>query len=95
MSDSKLDLLKKLKSLASSSNPHEAKSAEEKLNALLKKYNIDESEINEDKISDYLYYFKNKYERRLLNQIIYSVMGKKYTSTVFVPSKPKGKNVRC
>lgn len=95
MSDSKLDLLKKLRSLASSSNPHEAKSAEEKLNALLKKYNIDESEINEDEIKDHIYYFKNRYERRLLNQVIYSVMGKKFTSTVFVPSKSKGKNIRC
>lgn len=53
MSDKKKELLKKLQALAERGVGGERETAERKLKELIKKYGIEEEELNEDKIIDF------------------------------------------
>lgn len=71
----KLDLLKKLKSLADDvrGNENERQSAEEQLNKLMQKYNITENDLEIEKTSRRDFYFKDEWEHRLICQTIYKL----------------------
>ena len=73
----KTELLKKLKALATDErgNENERKRAEEQLNRLLIKYNIDPQSINTENLVRRDLYFKNEWEDKLLHQVIYKICG--------------------
>lgn len=71
----KLDLIKKLKALASDErgNEEERKSAELRIKELMKKYKIKDEEINEVVMKDRYIEFTNEWESRLIHQIAYKM----------------------
>lgn len=91
MSIDKKDLIEKLKRLCQSDNPHEAESAREKLMAIIKKYNIDESILEEDRMERREFIYHNEIERRLLVQILYAVVGSR--DVMYYPHR-RGKQIK-
>ena len=75
----KTDLLKKLKALANDErgNVNERKLAEERLNELLIKYNINPEDINTENLVRRDFYFKEEWERKLLGQTLYMLFPEK------------------
>ena len=75
----KTDLLKKLKALANDErgNINERKLAEERLNELLIKYNIDPEDINTENLVRRDFYFREDWERKLLGQTLYMLFPEK------------------
>lgn len=73
----KEELLKKLKALSEDTrgNENERKIAEEQLNRLLIKYNIDPESINTEKLVRRDLYYKDEMESNLLHQVIYKICG--------------------
>ena len=73
----KTELLKKLKALSEDKrgNENERKRAEEQLNRLLIKYNIDPESINTEKLVRRNLWFKDEWENRLLHQVVYKICG--------------------
>lgn len=73
----KEELLKKLKALSEDErgNENERKRAEERLNKLLIKYNIDPESINTEKLVRRDLYYKDEMESKLLHQVIYKICG--------------------
>lgn len=90
MSIDKKDLIEKLKRLCQSDNPHEAESAREKLMAIIKKYDIDESILEEDRIESREFIYHNDIEKRLLAQILWAVTGSK--NIMYYPNR-RGKQI--
>lgn len=91
MSIDKKDLIEKLKRLCQSDNPHEAESAREKLMAIIKKYDIDESILEEDKVERREFIYHNDIEKRLLAQIMWAVTGSK---NIMYYSHKRGKQIK-
>ena len=75
----KTDILKKLKALATDErgNENERKIAEERLNQLLIKYNIDPEDINTENLVKRDFYFREEWERKLLGQTLYMLFPEK------------------
>lgn len=75
----KQDILKKLKALAEDErgNENERKIAEERLNELLIKYNINPEDINTDILVRRDFYFREEWERKLLGQTLYMLFPEK------------------
>lgn len=75
----KLDLLKKLKALASDDrgNNNERESAEKQLNKLMQKYNISEEDIGIDETKRRDLYFKTEWEHKLIAQTLYKLFPEK------------------
>ena len=75
----KQDILKKLKALSEDErgNENERKIAEERLNELIIKYNIDPESINTEKLVRRDFYFKEEWERKLLGQTLYMLFPEK------------------
>lgn len=73
----KQDILKKLKSLAEDNrgNENERRQAEERLNELIEKYNIDPKSIDTDILVRRDLYFKTELEQKLLHQVVYKICG--------------------
>nr|DAL47613.1 MAG TPA_asm: Protein of unknown function (DUF2786) [Caudoviricetes sp.] len=71
--NNKAELLKKLKALVDRGIDGEKVSAEKKLKELMRKYDISENELLEDKIATVAFKYHGKEQRRLLVQIIYKV----------------------
>lgn len=71
--NNKAELLKKLKALVDRGIDGEKVSAEKKLKELMRKYDISENELLEDKITTVAFKYHGKEQRRLLVQIIYKV----------------------
>ena len=73
----KTELLKKLKALSEDTrgNENERKRAEEQLNRLLIKYNIDPQSINTENLVRRDLYYKNELEKKLLHQVVYKICG--------------------
>lgn len=73
----KTELLKKLKALSKDErgNENERKRAEEQLNKLLIKYNINPESINTENLVRRDFYFKDEYEDKLIHQCIYKICG--------------------
>lgn len=91
MSTSKIDLVNKLKELMQSDNEYERKSAEDKLKLIMNKYDIDESELDNDKINHYTFYYHNNLEKTLLVQTIIKILG---FDTPMYKNTGKGKKIR-
>lgn len=75
MNNKKLDLLKKLKTLADDTrgNEYERQTAEEQLNKLMKQYNVTEEDLEIDVRKKREFYFKNDWEHKLICQTIYKL----------------------
>lgn len=71
----KEELLKKIKALAERGVGGEKESAEKLLSQLMEKYGITEEEISEDTVECEWFRYKDNIQKRLLNQIIYMILG--------------------
>lgn len=74
--EKKIELIKKLQRLAERGVGGEKEGAQKKLQQLMKKYDIEESDLSDDKLEDHEWKYHNDFELRLLKQTIYKVMGK-------------------
>lgn len=63
------DLLKKIKALAERGSEGEKQNARKMLNRLIKKYGIDEHELDDEYISEHEFRFKGEFEKQLLVQV--------------------------
>lgn len=75
---SKLDILKKIKRLAEAGCYGEKSNATEILEQLKKKYNITETDLQNEQMVKVYFSYKTVFEKKLINQCIYSVVGPKY-----------------
>ncbi len=73
MSEKKKELLKKLKALAERGVGGEREGAERKLRQLMKKYGVEQMEIDEEQENRYEIKYSGRYEERLLSQIVFRV----------------------
>ena len=71
--EKKMELLKKLRALAERGVEGEKETAERKLAQLMKKYNIEEEELSDEKLIDYDFRYKTEFEERLLWQLFYKI----------------------
>lgn len=69
------DLLRKLKALSERGEGGEAINATEKLKQLMKRYGINEADLEDDRKDHRDFKYSGHYEGKLLAQIIYMVMG--------------------
>lgn len=69
----KQELLKKLKALAEQGVGGEKLNAQNKLNELMKKYNVTETELSDDLLLDCEFKYSGERERKLLIQVVYKV----------------------
>lgn len=74
--EKKVELMKKLQRLAERGVGAEKEGAQKKLQQLMKKYDIEESDLSDDKLEDHEWKYHNDFELRLLKQTIYKVLGK-------------------
>ena len=72
--EKKIELMKKLQRLAERGVGGEKEGAQKKLQQLMKKYNIEESDLSDDKLEDHEWKYHNDFELRLLKQTIYKVL---------------------
>lgn len=79
--EKKLELMKKLRALAERGIGGEKETAEKKLALLMKKYNIEEEELSDEKLIDFDFRYKNNFEFQLLRQLFYKIADgrEKYT----------------
>lgn len=68
-------LLKKIKTLSERGVGGEKESAEKLLSQLMEKYKITEDEISEDLVEFEWFRYKDNIQKRLLNQVIYMILG--------------------
>lgn len=94
MSDKKKELLKKLQALAERGVGGERETAERKLKELIKKYGIEEEELNEDKIIDFDFKYHSEWEKKLLRQLFYKMFGKAYREKNYIYRYGKPDNLR-
>lgn len=71
----KLELIKKIKALAEQGTGGEKYNAQQKLEELMKKYNISNDDLAVDILKDFNFSVRREIDRKLLNQILYSVCG--------------------
>lgn len=71
-----LQKVKKIQALAERGDRGEKESAAALLERLMKQYGITESELSEDRRERAWFRFKTPLERKLLNQVIYTVTGR-------------------
>lgn len=90
MDEKKKALIKKLQALAERGVGGEKEGAKQKLEQLMKKYGVEESDLNEDKEEPFDFRFNSEHERRLLTQIAYRTLGKKYSEKIYRYSRGKG-----
>lgn len=72
--EKKLELIKKLQVLAERGVGGEKETAQKKLAQLMKKYNIEETDLSDDKLEDHEFTYHNKFERRLLQQLFFKIV---------------------
>lgn len=73
--DDKIAWALKLKALAERGVGGEKENAAKLLETIMKKYNIDESVLNQSEIKHREFKYRDKIEDKLLNQIIYKITG--------------------
>lgn len=89
--EKKIELMKKLQRLAERGVGGEKEGAQKKLQQLMKKYDIEESDLSDDKLEDHEWKYHNDFELRLLKQTIYKVMGKDGLNQMYHYRSGKGK----
>ncbi len=72
----KIELLEKIQRLAEQGYGGEKENAAALLSRLMKKYGIEEKELDSEKETDCFFKYSGIWERKLLNQIAYSVTGR-------------------
>lgn len=72
--EKKLELLKKLQALAERGVGGEKEGAQRKLAQLMKKYQIEEIDLSEDKLEDHDFKYHNDFELKLLRQMFYKIV---------------------
>ena len=74
LSKKKLELLKKLQALAQDDrgNEHERNVAEKQLSILMKKYNITDEDIEEEKPKERQIWYRHHWEYLLIHQLVYA-----------------------
>lgn len=85
------ELMKKLQRLAERGVGGEKEGAQKKLQQLMKKYDIEESDLSDDKLEDHEWKYHNDFELRLLKQTIYKVLGKDGLNQMYHYRSGKGK----
>lgn len=83
MNEAKIELLKKLKALAEQGVGGEKVNAQRMLDQLMKKYNISEEDLCEEKVQTFEFHWNNETEKRLLIQIIYKITNSVMIYTYF------------
>lgn len=89
--EKKVELMKKLQRLAERGVGGEKEGAQKKLQQLMKKYDIEESDLSDDKLEDHEWKYHNDFELRLLKQTIYKVLGKDGLNQTYHYRSGKGK----
>lgn len=69
-----LELMKKLQVLAERGVDGEKEGAQRKLEELMKKYNIEEEDLYNDKIEDFEFKYRTPFEEKLLRQLFYKIV---------------------
>lgn len=78
MADKNIELMKKLKALAERGMYGERENARKMLDKLIKKYGIDERELDDDVLSEHQFRFKTKDERTILTQVMVHIIPKRH-----------------
>lgn len=95
----KIELMKKLQCLAERGAGGEKETAQKKLQQLMKEYNIEETDLSDDKEEDHEWKFHNNFELKLLRQTIYKIMGKDGVNKIYQYTRGKGqrsiRGVKC
>lgn len=89
------DLLRKIKALAEQGAPGEREAAKNMLEKLMLKYDIDSIDDIEDEQSEMReFHFRNKYDKRILLQIAYKVIGHLFKTCNYriIATQKKAKN---
>lgn len=89
----KQELLKKLKALAEHGVGGEKENAQKLLEKFMRKYNISEDDIDDDRIIKYSKKVKNDYEKQLLVQTVYKVTNGDAYSFRYIATGRKIKNL--
>lgn len=89
--EKKVELMKKLQRLAERGVGGEKEGAQKKLQQLMEKYDIEESDLSDDKLEDHEWKYHNDFELRLLKQTIYKVLGKDGLNQMYHYRSGKGK----
>lgn len=89
--EKKIELMKKLQCLAERGVGGEKEGAQKKLQQLMKKYNVKEIDLSDEKLEDYEWKYHNEFELRLLRQTIYKIMGKDGVNQMFCYRRGRGK----
>lgn len=90
MDQKKIDLLKKLKTLAEQGVGGEKETAQKKLKQLMQKYDVEE-ELSDETEEKYEFTFHGEFERRLLLQVGYKILGKKIKEKMYEYKKRRWK----
>lgn len=72
--EKKMELLKKLQALAERGVGGEKEGTQKKLEQLMKKYNIEEADLSEDKLEDHDFKYHDEFEHQLLRQLFFKIV---------------------
>lgn len=72
--EKKRELLKKLQALAERGVGGEKETAQKKLEQLMKKYGVEDSDLSEDKEEDHDFKYHNEFEKKILRQLFYKIV---------------------
>lgn len=81
--EKKLELLKKIRALAERGVGGEKEGAQRKLEELMEKYHVGEADLSDDIPEDFEFKYHNNFEKKLLNQTFYKVIGKDFLEQMF------------
>lgn len=99
MEQKKIELIQKLRALAENGVGGEKEGAQRKLEQLMEKYRIKESDLDDESQKDFEFKFHNDLEKRLLDQIMYKVIGKDFLYNQYHYVRGKGakttSGIRC
>ena len=87
--EKKLELIKKLQTLAERGVGGEKETAQKKLTKLMEKYNIEETDLSDDKLELHEFKYHNKFESKLLRQLFFKIVPN-YKEHLYVHKYGKG-----
>lgn len=90
MDEKKKELIKKLQALAERGVGGEKEGAQRKLEQLMKKYNISEADLSDEQLREHEWKYHTEFEKRLLRQTMYKVIGKDFTEHAYVYTWGRG-----
>lgn len=90
MDEKKKELIKKLQALAERGVGGEKEGAQRKLEQLMKKYNISEADLSDEQLHEHEWKYHTEFEKRLLRQTMYKVIGKDFTEHAYAYTWGRG-----